>query len=200
MPCAALTHPIIRSTMPILAQETDLWPLDLLERTLNQSGDANWWALYCLARREKQLMRALLGQRISFYSPLVAKRSSAPSGRVRTSYNLLFPGYVFLFGSVEERVIAQRTNCVSRWLSVSDPTGLTRDLKQIQRSIAAGAALTPEAQLDPGQRVRIKTGRLAGLEGVVIRRDREVKLLISVNFLKQGASLLLNDCELESLD
>jgi len=89
---------------------------------------------------------------------------------------------------------------VSRWLPVPDGAQLRRDLRQVRRLIESGAALTPEARLQPGFRVRVRSGPLLGLHGVVIKRLDQERLLVSVNFLNQGASLLVEDFQLERLD
>ncbi|OHB70355.1 MAG: hypothetical protein A2V70_08405 [Planctomycetes bacterium RBG_13_63_9] len=184
--------------MPILTYEPDLYPHDLFERLAfgHQQGMA-WWVLYCLPRREKQLMRRLRALDVAFHAPLIARRTRSPSGRVRTSYVPLFAGYVFLFGDANHRYAAQTTGCVSRWLVPPDMAALTADLAQIRRLIDTGAPLTPEARLQPGMRVRIRSGSFAGFEGAVLRRPGETRLVVAVDFLQQGASVLLDDCQLE---
>jgi transcriptional antiterminator RfaH len=77
---------------------------------------------------------------------------------------------------------------------------LTRDLRRVHQLIEAGAPLTPEARLEAGARVRVRSGPLAGIEGVVIKRAGVARLQIAVNFLQQGASLQLEDHEVERLD
>jgi transcriptional antiterminator RfaH len=186
--------------MPILAPELSLYPADLFDRVdAAADADARWWALYSLPRQEKQLMRRLHVQDTSFYAPVVAKRSRAPSGRVRVSHVPLFGGYVFLYGNGAQRHTAMTTNCVSRCLEVADGKELTRDLRAIHKLIASGEPLTAEARLEAGQPVRIRSGALAGMEGVVIRRANETRLLVAVNFLQRGASVLVDDCQLEQL-
>ncbi len=187
--------------MPILARELDLFPEDLLEQQgLGQEADKLWWAIYTKSRHEKELMRRLCGLNIAFYTPLIARRRRSPGGRIRTAYVALFAGYVFLYGNESDRCCALGTNCVSRCLHVSDGVELTRDLRQIHRLIESGAPLTPEARLDPGVGVRVRSGPLAGIEGVVIKRAGATRLQIAVNFLQKGASLLLEDTEVERLD
>lgn len=185
--------------MPILAPEINLYPHDLFDRADAAEPDARWWALYCLPRQEKQLMRRLLAQSTPFCAPLVPKRSRSPSGRVRVSHVPLFAGYVFLYGTGAQRHTAMTTNCVSRCIDVPDGRQLTGDLRAIYQLIAAGRPMTPEARLEPGQAVRIRSGVLMGLEGVVIRRANETRLLVAVNFLQRGASVQLDDCQLEWL-
>ncbi|HEX3655077.1 MAG TPA: transcription termination/antitermination NusG family protein [Pirellulales bacterium] len=186
--------------MPILAPEINLHPADLLERAGGASGDLRWWVLYTLSRQEKQLMRRLHLFDIPFYSPLVRKKQRSPAGRFRESYVPLFSNYVFVLGGEDDRQSALKTNCVANWMAAADTAALTHDLRQIQRLIEIGAPLTPERRLEGGERVRVRSGPFRGFEGTVLRRDGETRLLVAVNFLQQGASVLLEDCQLERLD
>jgi transcriptional antiterminator RfaH len=187
--------------MPILAKEQDLHPLDLLDRYL--AGDLEghrWWALYTLSRREKDLMRRLQAMDSALYSPTISQRHRSPAGRIRTSYVPLFANYVFLCGSDFHRYEALTTNCVSRVITVTEGRQLAEDLKQIQQLIELGRPLTPEARLQEGTRVRVRSGPFLGFEGEVIRRENVTRLLVAVKFMQQGASVVLEDCELERLD
>jgi transcription antitermination factor NusG len=184
--------------MPILAREPDLYPDDLFDRPrLGYEDEATWWALYCLPRREKQLMRQLRALGVAFYAPLIAKRLRSPAGRIRTSYVPLFASYVFLYGDAINRQAAQATSCVSRWLVPPDPVGLSAELAQVRRLIVSGAPLAPETRLGRGMRVRVRSGPLAGFEGTIVRRAGQTRLLVAVNFLQQGASVQLDDCQVE---
>jgi transcriptional antiterminator RfaH len=186
--------------MPLLDRERDIYPDDLLDcPSVGSDPDKKWWAMYTMARREKELMRRLRPLDVSFYTPIIVRRSrSAGSGRVRTSYVPLFTGYVFIYGDADSRQRALATNCISRWLDVPDGPRLTFDLRQIRRLISVDAPLTAEERLTPGSRVRVKTGAFAGLEGVVVRRAKESHLIIQVDFLQRGASVVLDDCQLEA--
>jgi transcriptional antiterminator RfaH len=187
--------------MPILPAEPDIFPEDLLDPGhLAANPQARWWALYTLARREKDLVRRLRGVGVSHYAPLIPRKTKSPSGRVRTSYVPLFAGYVFLQGDEEQRYEALRTNCVSRCIPVDDSLRLVADLQSIQRLIHGQAPLTPESQIEPGTRVRIRGGALAGLEGTVVKRRGVERLLVVVEFLQQGASVLLEDFQVETID
>lgn len=184
--------------MPILAKETDLFPDDLLEwENLGEEQDRSWWALYTMARREKELMRRLHSMQIPYYGPIIAKRYRSPAGRWRESFIPLFPGYVFIYGDNSQRYSALTTNCVSRYLVVADGAQLTKDLRQFYRLIQMGVPLTPEERLQPGCLVRVKRGILAGIEGIVLRREGRTRLLVAVNFLSRGASLVLDDYDFE---
>jgi transcription antitermination factor NusG len=185
--------------MPILPGELDLFPAELF----NRLGEApvepgQWWAMYTMARREKELMRRLRALEIAFYSPLVPKRTRSPSGRVRESFVPLFASYVFVHGNEEQRYQALTTNCISRCLSVPDGARLVHDLRQIRNLIELGAPVTAEARIEPGRRVRVRSGPMLGMEGTVVKRRGKDWLVVAVEFLQQGASVLLEDFQVEA--
>lgn len=194
--------------MPLLEKELDLFPCDLLERAAEYPRDGSltdsaagstWWAIYTRSRQEKSLMRYLKEREIAYYGPTIERRYRSPAGRIRTSYTPLFPNYVFIFGEAEQRTEALKSNCVSRTISVANAHQLTQDLAKLHRLVLTGEPLTPEARLLPGDVVRVKSGPFAGFEGTVVRRNTETRLLIAVEFMQQGASVLLEDCQLELL-
>jgi transcription antitermination factor NusG len=187
--------------MPVLDREIDLHPADLFEReSLAEELSRQWWAFYTRSRREKEMMRKLLALDVSFYGPVIPRRRRSPSGRVQTAYLPLFPNYVFVHGDDSSRYAALTTNCVSRCIEVGDGARLAADLRRIRRLTEHGAPLTAEQRLEAGGRVRVRSGALQGLEGVVVNRHGKTRLLVSVDFLQQGASLALDDCDVEPAD
>jgi transcriptional antiterminator RfaH len=185
--------------MPILSHEPDLFPADLFELAAVDDTERSWFAFYTLSRQEKEFMRKLHRQEIPFYGPTIPKRIKSPAGRVRTSYMPLFSNYVFVYGNEEQRYQALTTNCISQVVQVVDREQLTRDLRQFHHLIGMDVPLLAESRLEPGTRVRIRSGRFRGIEGTILRRENEVRLLIAVNFLQRGASMLLEDFEVEAL-
>lgn len=186
--------------MPILKPESDIYPDDLLVNpSLLDCKRRVWWSLYTRSRREKELSRHLLQRQIPFYAPVIGKRYRAPNGRLRTSYVPLFPNYVFVLASEDERIEALTTNCVSKSERVEDDQVLVFELRQIQSLINTGAPLTPEARLEKGNRVRVKNGPFRGYEGVVIRREGKTRLLLSLQYLQKGVSMELDEGLLDPL-
>ena len=161
--------------------------------------EGTWWALYTLARFEKKLMRQLLEIEVPFYGPTIARRYRSPQGRIRTSVEPLFPNYVFIMGDEMARYNAVSTGSVSRWMPVADTVELVTDLRQIRSLILTDAPLAPELRLMAGQKVRVKSGVFKGFEGTIIRRENEIRLLISVRYMGRGASVALDDCQLEAI-
>jgi transcription antitermination factor NusG len=186
--------------MPILAREQDIHPENLLDQEQNiDSTRQQWYAMYTRSRCEKQLMRNLVKMDVPFYGPTIPRRYRSPAGRLRVSHDLLFSNYVFVFGDEYQRHAAESSNCVTRSIYVPDGEQLRENLRTVHRLIEIGRPLTPEARLQQGDRVRVRSGPFAGFEGVVIRRQNEIRLLVTVDFTQHGASVLLDDCQLEIL-
>jgi len=188
--------------MPLIGPERCLFPDALLTEEFQVEGkDAGrlWRVLYTRSRMEKELMRRLVAKGAPFYSPIVENRYRSPAGRQRTSYLPLFTNYVFLFGAETERYDALATGCVSRSLDVTAESMFVADLRRIRALIDTGAQVTAEAKIEAGDRVRIKSGSMMGLEGMVFKRHGMSRLLVMVDFLQQGASIELPDWEVERL-
>lgn len=183
--------------MPILPKERDTFPDDLLDGRPVAAG--RWVAFYTLARREKDLMRRLEAASIPFYGPLIRRRLRSAGGRTRSSFVPLFPGYVFSRVDDEQRRAALATNTIARWIPIADEQMLEHDLRAIKQLIDTDRPLTPEARLEPGQEVRVCSGPLRGLEGRVVKRRGGERLVVAVRFLNQGASIELEDVDLERL-
>lgn len=190
--------------MPILAREQDCFPDDLFETleletdpAASPAGNRCWWLIYTRSRREKELMRRLTVRGSSFFCPIIGRRTRSPSGRVRESHLPLFPGYVFLHGTADDRLAAVTTNCVSSVTPVADQVRLTTELARIRRLIASNVPITPEERLETGMLVRVTTGPLRGQEGVVIERRGKRRLLVAVDLLQRGASVDLDECDVQ---
>ena len=132
--------------MPILTREVFCFPEDVLEVATPET-DRFWWAVYTKARQEKVLARQLLSQEIPFYLPLIPKDNIIRGRRVR-SHIPLFGGYVFLFGTDDERVMTLATNRTSRILLVVDQSRLRHDLSHVQMLIDRTVAVGDRAAAD----------------------------------------------------
>ncbi len=82
-------------------------------------------------------------------------------------------------------------------MPVPQTLDLLRDLRQIKDLISTGAPLSPERRIEVGQRVRVRSGPFKGFEGTVLRRENQIRLLVGVRYMGQGASVALDDCQLD---
>jgi len=195
--------------VPILKKQPSVYPptllkpaevdpaIDLLRSEADEVARI-WWVVYTRSRREKSLARSLYGKQVPFYLPLVSCEHIY-SGRKVKSFVPLFSNYLFLCATEEERISALATNCVSRMLPVDDSPALIHDLLNIHRLIDAEAAMTIEQRLLPGRAVRIKNGAFLGIEGVIVERRGQNRLLVVINYIQQGISIAIEDFMVEPI-
>ncbi len=180
-------------------QTPNVFPSTLLTESVLDAPKRQWSVLYTKPRQEKALARDLVAYEVPYYLPLAKKISTYGKRRIVSS-SPLFPGYLFLNSSEDERLRALQTNRISQVLAVDDPVVLHCDLLRLERLIASGLPMTAESRLAAGQRVRICRGPLSGLEGTVLERRGIRRLLVSVDFLQKGASVAIEDHVLEQID
>ena len=175
------------------------FPQTLFDEFFDKSDDRRWLLLYTKSRQEKYVAKQLLSRRVPFYLPLL-KTTTYSRRRKKVVQVPLFTGYMFLYGNGDERLHSLETNRISRILDVPDEEGLIVDLRRIHHMLCSDSPVTREARVAPGRRVRIRSGPLAGLEGTVVSRRKQLKIIVSVNFLQQGASVEVEDFMFETLD
>lgn len=182
--------------MPICAAEPTCFPSNLLDDFAPGDDSRRWWAAYTLPRQEKSLARQLSALEVPFYLPLVPQVRLV-RGRRQKSFLPVFSSYLFVFASEEERIGALGTNRIAQLFSTHAAEDLRRDLRNIRKLIESGEPLTLESRLRAGQRVRVKNGALEGIEGTIVERRGEERLLVAVEFLQQGVSILISDFQVE---
>jgi len=186
--------------MPILAREPALFPENLFDVCDTDEGQAKqWFAIHTRPRSEKNLARKLHNMGIWYHLPMHEHKYRSPKGRKCVSFLPLFPSYLFLLGSDEERYRAMTTDCIVRVMDVPDPQQLAFDLRQVHMLLEAGATLTPESKLQPGTDVRVISGPFENFEGRIIKRQSGEVLLVVVNYLQQGVTISLDDCQVEAI-
>ena len=145
-----------------------------------------WRVAHTKARFEKALAWDLLGRGIGYFLPMI-ERVRVSGGRKRRVLLPLFPSYVFLCGTEEDRYDALATNRICQVIEVSDQAGLVDELTAIERAIKGNAQLDSYPQVAVGQRCRISAGLFQGLEGIVIQRSNKARFVLQINFISQGA-------------
>jgi transcriptional antiterminator RfaH len=189
------SRPIQRrvTLMPVLPPEPSCFPPGLLDDgEPSAHADQGWRVLHTRPRQEKCLARHLHRTQVAYYLPTVPNRFLV-RGKVVQAHVPLFPGYLFLHGTREDWLQALASRRVVHTLDVVDQAGLQRDLQQVSRLIASGAAVSREARLVPGALVEVRSGPLAGLKGKILQAASGRRFVVQVDFIMQGASVLLND-------
>ncbi len=170
---------------------------------LPQAGsESHWFALATRSRHEKTIFSVLETKGIEAFLPLISQlhRWSDRKKLVRVP---LFPGYLFvrLNGTADLRLQALETRGIVGFVG-SGGKGLPIPDKQIQDIQTVLASKAPCALfpfLRAGQRVRIRGGCLDGIEGILVARNEDRSLVISVEPILQSVAIRIKGYEIEVL-
>lgn len=178
-----------------------------IRRRRNPPGDVmgagterNWLAAYTRARHESAVTRQLECKKVTFLLPTY-ERSTRWSDRNKRVLAPLFPSYVFVHVSDDERVRVLQTAGVVKIVSVAGkPVPLRQeDVAMLRECVARPSEVEPHAFLSVGQRVRVKHGPFEGWEGILAYKRNSARLVVSVAQIMQSVSVDLDGADVEAL-
>ncbi len=162
--------------------------------------EAQWYAIYTRARHEKTVAAQLLEKQLTTFLPLISHVHRWSDRRQLVTLPLL-PGYVFVrvVYTSEARLSVLRTPGVVRFVGINGK-GLPIPDKQIEdiRTILANnvsCALYPFLRV--GQRVRIRGGCLDGIEGILVARNSDRSLVISIEPIHRSMAMRIEGYDVE---
>lgn len=159
-----------------------------------------WFVARVKARQEKALARILVEYGISYYLPIACKVHLRPdNGYPKRSWIPLFSGYV-AFSGLADRGIVARTHRVHGILNVPDQEGFVRELEAVQQILASGLPCESSPVIPRGSVVRIKTGPLRDICGVLEANNGMRTLIIRIDMFQQSVRTELPAGSVEALD
>jgi transcription antitermination factor NusG len=106
----------------------------------------------------------------------------------------LFPGYVFCrFDPIHRLPILTTPGVVSIVGVGKEPAPISdSEVEAIQVVLRSGCAAGPCPFLREGQRVRVNRGSLEGLEGILIQKKSEWRVVVSVTMFQRSVSVAID--------
>jgi len=148
-----------------------------------------WHVLQTKSRQEKALAETLLARGVRCFLPLVDVQRMHGNRRTRVEFPL-FPGYLFLQGSLEDVYTADRTKRVAKVIPVFDQAKLAEELRSVELALeSASTPFDPFPFLKRGIRVEVSSGPLRGVRGIIEDRHKRDRLILQVDILGQATSL-----------
>lgn len=149
-----------------------------------------WYAVHVHSKSERVAAGILSQKGYEEFLPLYRARRHW-ADRVKELELPLFPGYLFCRMNAGERLLpVLSTPGVLGIVSVGKvPVPVSdQEVESIRVVLRSGLPALPWPRLEPGDRVYVERGPLAGLEGVVLRQRKAYKFLISVPLLQRGVA------------
>ena len=160
--------------------------------------EPRWYAAYTYARHEKRVAEHL--QRIGVESYVALYTATRQWNQRRAQVELpLFPGYVFVRIPLAERVRVLSAPGVAYLVGAGgQPVPLAdNEIEPLRSCLSQKLSAEPVAYLSVGSRVRVVTGPLSGLEGVIIRRHGDTRFVVSIDLIMRAIAIDVEGLDLE---
>jgi transcription antitermination factor NusG len=149
-----------------------------------------WFALRVRSRCEKVVAVAARSKGFEDFLPLHRRRQRW-SDRSKWVDVPLFPGYLFCRLNPEDRFSLLTIRGVMHIVGVGripEPVD-EQEISAIQHAICSDAQVEPWPFLEAGQRIRLSSGPLAGLEGILVETDEQRRVVVGLTILKQSVAV-----------
>ncbi|HHE37085.1 MAG TPA: hypothetical protein ENL20_00730 [Candidatus Cloacimonetes bacterium] len=169
---------------------------ELFGELIPAENDQKWEVIYTKPKREKKLAEYSKRNKINYFLPL--KDSIRKYGNREVKFTKpLFPGYIFIKHSPQQKQKLIISGHIVNFLRVQDEKSLLKDLQQIYISRTQRYDLRKHEYLEKGIKVRIIAGSLVGMEGVVSDKSKLNEVILKVNILKQAVSVTVDPNQVE---
>jgi transcription antitermination factor NusG len=164
--------------------------------------ELHWYAIVSRSRHEKLAAAALTNTGITAFLPVVSEMHSWSDRRKLVDVPL-FPGYVFvqIRNSPEAQLSVLKTSGVVQFVgnrygavSITD-----KEISDVRTVLAQKLGCSPHPFLQLGQRVRIRGGALDGVEGVLVGRDSNFKLVITIELIQRSLAVSVYNIDVEPI-
>lgn len=163
-------------------------------------GEPHWYAAYTSANHEKRVAEQFEAREVEHFLPSYTSVRRWKDRRV-TLQLPLFPGYVFVRMALQNRFQVLQVPGVAKLVGFGRlPTPLPQgEIDSLRAGLATGMHAEPHPFLAVGQRVRVKQGPLAGLEGILVRWKGNWRVVLSVDLIHRAIAVDVDASELEPM-
>jgi transcription antitermination factor NusG len=162
--------------------------------------DRNWYAVFTVPQNEKSVVKHLGVREIESFCPTY-ETVRVWRNRQRMKLILpLFPSYLFVHIGPRERDKVLQSPGVLQIVGkkrVSLP--LPDSEIEFLRSGACRQRIEPYRELVIGDRVRIKSGVMQGVEGTLVRRGSSMRFVLTIELINQHAAIQVDAEDLEPI-
>ena len=164
----------------------------------NVIGAANWYALFARHQHEKAVALALSNKNFEAYLPLY-RSLRRWQDRDKQLLLPLFPGYLFIREGLDRQLQILTTPGVLHIVGWGGRPAIVpqAQLDAVRRILASRLAVESHPYLNCGDRVRVKSGPLMGLEGILTRKKGVARLVISLGMLGRSAAVEIDILNVE---
>ena len=179
--------------------DTQTRTVDAIPGTVGKSRpEGNWYALYTYPRHEKHVAKQIEQRRISCFLPLY--RSVRRWKDRRKELELaLFPGYVFVRIALQDKLQVLEVPGAVRLVTFNGyPAPLPeQEIECLRNRQSSCGTIEPHPYLCVGRRVRVRSGPLQGLEGIIRRSKDKCRVVFSLDLIMRSVAVEIDEADVE---
>ena len=155
-----------------------------------------WFALYVMTRHEKRVAQHLQVRQIEHFLPLYETRRKWRDGSNVTVQLPLFPSYLFVRAVRGQRVRALEVPGVLSAVGKRESCAISDSYIDSLRKVVTLGKVEPHPYLASGTVVHIRSGVLAGLQGIVVRQKSSCRVVLSLELIEKSVSVEVDIADL----
>ena len=157
-----------------------------------------WLAIHTRHQHESLAARSLAYKGFEVFLPQYTSVRQW-SDRTRELSAPLFPGYVFLRGELEHQIGILTTPGILGLVGFAGIPAIIPDaeIEAVRQTLARRVHVEPYPFLNCGDWVRVKDGPLEGIEGILVRKKGQFRLVLSVQLLQKSAAVEVDAWSIE---
>ncbi len=165
-----------------------------------EDAGLRWYAAYTSPCHEKQAAAHLGARGVEHFLPLYTSVRRWTSGRVVRRECPLFPNYVFVQLAREERAkVLSAPGILSIVGTSREGAALpSAEIEALRKGLLLHDAM-PHAFLKVGEKVKIRNGALAGMEGIVLRGNKSARVVLSLDLIMKSISVEVEAADVEAV-
>ncbi|MBI1747962.1 MAG: UpxY family transcription antiterminator [Acidobacteria bacterium] len=159
-----------------------------------------WYAVHTYGRHEKKVATQLAEKEAVCFLPL-RRVWSRWKDRTKLVEFPLFPGYVFVNVSLKDKLKVLNTDGVACLVGFDhSPMPIPDEqIHAIMVFVDEVLECDPHPYLQEGKRVEITYGPLRGLRGILVRKQKKSKFVISVDLIQKSVAIEIDASHVEPL-
>ena len=165
---------------------------------LDANVDLAWYALRTRHQHEKVAATSLSNKGFEIFLPLyeaVRQRKD----RIKRLSLPLFPCYVFMHGNLRRSLDVVTTPGIQGFVMMGSRAAAIpeSEIEAVRRVVNGSFQAEQCPFLQCGDRVRVKSGPLNGIEGILVRKKNHLRLVLSVGILGKSVSVEVDSTSID---
>jgi transcription antitermination factor NusG len=163
-----------------------------------QQLDRRWHAVFTLPQNEKSVVKHLEIREIESFLPTYEAIRFWKNRQRKTIVLPLFPTYLFVRISSQERTkVLQSTGVLAIVGKNREPSPIPDAEIKFLLSDLYRHKIEPFHELVIGERVRIRSGVMSGVEGTLVRKGERMRFVLTLDLINQHTAIQVDADSLE---